>query len=160
MYALKYLRHYRFFKELTNSQFSVKTNAYFSTKPRSSVVLSKYIRHRKFPHWTSFFVKYSQVMDDLHGKSHFNWIVDDENYHVLRTGCWPFIKFHCTKRPFQDLSAEDQFFSILKVINFGIPCFVYGVGSYFLVKWTETINTGDALVTLYFLYKENSDSPF
>ena len=41
---------------------------------------------------------------------YFQFQVDGANYHVLRTGAFPFIKYHISRRPHQDLSLEDNFY--------------------------------------------------
>ncbi|KRT82706.1 hypothetical protein AMK59_3501 [Oryctes borbonicus] len=89
------------------------------TKPKSSEVLTCYIQQCNEPPWTSYFIKYSSVTDDQWGKSHFNWKVGESNYHILRTGCYPYIKYHCSKRPVQNLILEDFFFRCIKVLNLG-----------------------------------------
>ena len=58
-------------------------------------------------------------MNDQFGLSHFNWEVGTTNYTVLRTGCFPFIKYHCIQRPHQDLQVEDKFYTALKLFNLG-----------------------------------------
>jgi hypothetical protein len=64
-------------------------------------------------------VRYVDVVNDQRGMSHFNWPAGGSNYHVLRTGCFPYVKYHCSKRPVQDLSGEDRFFKAIKILNLG-----------------------------------------
>ncbi|KAJ8910777.1 hypothetical protein NQ315_015118 [Exocentrus adspersus] len=129
-----------------------------NNKPTSSEVLTCYLKQCREPPWTSYFVKYSSVIDDQWGKSHFNWNVGHSNYHILRTGCFPFIKYHCTKRNVQSLILDDCFFRAIKVLNLGIPCLAYGIAATFLIKHVETVNTSKGTISIYFLYPEDKGS--
>lgn len=82
-------------------------------------VLTSYLLQTDEPPWTSYFVRYADVVNDQRGMSHFNWPAGGSNYHVLRTGCFPYIKYHCSRRPAQDLSGEDRFFKAIKILNLG-----------------------------------------
>ncbi|XP_021549689.1 uncharacterized protein C15orf61 homolog [Neomonachus schauinslandi] len=129
-------------------------------KPRASEVLTRHLLQRRLPHWTSFCVPYSAVRNDQFGLSHFNWPVQDANYHVLRTGCFPYIKYHCSKAPWQDLAGQDRFFTALKVVNLGIPTLLYGLGSWLFARVTETVHTSYGPITIYFLNKEDEGARY
>ncbi|XP_076848453.1 uncharacterized protein C15orf61 homolog [Brachyhypopomus gauderio] len=123
-------------------------------RPLASEVLTCHLAQRRLPPWTSFCVRYSAVVNDQFGLSNFNWKVQGVNYQILRTGAFPFVKYHCTKAPPQNLDFENKFFGLLKVINLGIPCLAYGLGSWMVVRVTETVQTSAGPVTVYFAYKE------
>lgn len=120
-------------------------------------MLSSYLIQRQLPPWTSYFVRYQDISNDQRGLSHFNWKVRDQNYHILRTGCYPYIKYHCTRRPFEDLSLDDRLFRTIKIMNLGIPCLAYGIAAHFLISHTEEVAIAgkDTSVTIHFLYKED-----
>ncbi|XP_018784673.1 PREDICTED: uncharacterized protein C15orf61 homolog isoform X4 [Bactrocera latifrons] len=76
-------------------------------KPKASEILTAYLKQCNEPPWTSYFVKFRDVENDQRGMSHFNWtLYSGANYHILRTGCYPYMKYHCSKRAIQDLSME------------------------------------------------------
>lgn len=126
--------------------------------PPSSLVLTCMLEQRK-PHWTAWYVSRADVKNDQWGCSHFNWLVGETNYHVLRTGAFPFIKYHVSKRPHEDLEVEDYFYRVLKVLNFGFPTLLYGLAGLLWAKHTETVllPCGNQ-VTIYFWYQENRSS--
>lgn len=129
-------------------------------KPKASEVLTQHLRQRGLPNWTSYFVRYKSVMNDNFATSHFNWLVDGQNYHILRTGCFPFIKYHCSKRPWQDLKLENNILTLLKILNLGIPTLAYGIVAFFLMKHEETVKTVNGDVKIYFLMEEEKDAMF
>lgn len=88
-------------------------------KPLASEVLTNYIEQCNFPPWTSYFVKQSSIINDQWGYSNFNWQVKHVNYQILRTGCYPYIKYHCSKKPHENLDLEDAFFGLIKIANLG-----------------------------------------
>lgn len=150
-------------------------------KSKSSEVLSAYLKHCDEPPWTSYFIKVSdgggclagfsefslfQLADcenDLKGKTSFNFTLDTgANYHILRTWCYPYIKFHCTKSEVKDLSIENKFYELIKVLNLGIPLVLYGVAAIFLIKHDETVDIPrtKAKVKIYFLIPEEKGSRY
>lgn len=132
--------------------------------PKSSAVLSHYLKQRGYPEWTAFYVPYCQAENDLYPKSHFNFqpAVDSSsghqavNYHVLRTGAFPFVKFHCTRRPVQHLGLEDRFYLGLKLLNLGLPTLVYGLAGLAWARHTEVVTVEGQTITLFFWYKETT----
>lgn len=131
-----------------------------SSKPFASEVLTCHLRTNNYPYWTAYFVPYNSIINDQFGLSHFNWSVDDHNYHVLRIGCYPFIKYHCSKHQWADLSLENFFYTILKLLNLGIPTLAYGAAGYYLAKHERKITINGNIVRIYFWYPENPNSPY
>ena len=122
----KYVHYYS--RSFLNSDLFVQKimNAHISgmfrtsrVKPTASEVLTCYLKQSCEPHWTSYFVKYRDVVNDQRGVSHFNWRVGNSNYHILRTGCFPYIKYHCSRYPHEDLSASNRLMYVIKICNLG-----------------------------------------
>lgn len=129
-------------------------------KPLASEVLTSYLLQTNEPPWTSYFVRYADVVNDQRGMSHFNWSAGGSNYHVLRTGCFPYIKYHCSKRPVRDLSGEDRFFKAIKILNLGIPTLMYGLAATQLIRHREIVRTPRGDVTIHFLLPEDKGSQY
>lgn len=135
-------------------------------RPKVSQVLTSYLKQTGEPPWTSYFIKYKDVHDN--GREHFGWshfnhtLESGANYHILRTGCWPYMKYHCTKRPRQDLSFDDRFFRFIKVINLGLPCLFYGLAAKYLIRHMEEVCVEGFKkpVPIYFLYEEDKGSEY
>jgi hypothetical protein len=121
---------------------------------RSSAVLTAYIQHRQFPAWTAFYIKKRDIVNDQFGLSNFNWKVDGVNYHILRTGCYPFVKYHCTKAPYENLQTQNLFYGSLKLINFGIPLVLYGLAGLMFANHREHIVVQGTKIELRFWYEE------
>jgi len=94
--------------------------------PKASEVLYSYLKQENYPFWTSFFVKAKDVVNDQYNLTCFVNRLDENNrYFILRTGCFPFIKYHCSKlkpNEFLDDNAveiQNKFFNLIKFSNFG-----------------------------------------
>ena len=144
--------------------FSIKRSSKSepSKLPFASEVLTAALRPS--PHWTSYFVPYRSVVNDQYGYSHFNWRNEaGVNYHILRIGCWPwYIKYHCSRRPVEDLSGEDRLYRALKAMNLGVPTLAYGLAGHLLIRHYRDVvvkDDKDQVVRIYFLYEEDVNSP-
>jgi hypothetical protein len=94
--------------------------------PKASEVLNAYLKQQNYPPWTSYFVKQKDVINDQTNLTIFvNKLTEENRYLILRTGCFPFIKYHCTKIKRNELIDEKQiefqnkFFNCIKVFNLG-----------------------------------------
>ena len=123
--------------------------------PASSLVLTSMLRQAGYPPLTAWYIGRGEARDDQWGQSHFNWEVDGVNYHVLRTGAFPFIKYHATRKPAQDLSSEDAFYRALKCVHLGVPTLLYGLAGLLWARHTETVTLPfGRRATIYFWYPE------
>ena len=89
------------------------------SKPTASEVLTKHLNKQKRPPWTSYFVRYDSVLNDHFGLSNFNWTASGVNYQILRTGCYPYIKYHCSRKEPENLRTLNAFCTYIKALNFG-----------------------------------------
>ncbi|VDO23711.1 Uncharacterized protein BM_BM1034 [Brugia malayi] len=74
----------------------------------------------------------------------------------FRIGCYPYIKYHCTKEPWKDFSTENYLYKFITVLNCGLPCLLYGLAAQAFIQHTDYIvdkNTGQK-VAIKFLLKE------
>uniref|UniRef100_A0AC35UC10 Non-specific serine/threonine protein kinase n=1 Tax=Rhabditophanes sp. KR3021 TaxID=114890 RepID=A0AC35UC10_9BILA len=136
-------------------------NPQYSQLPKGSDVLKSYIRKRNHPTWTSYFVPYKHIQDDQFSLKHFNFEVDGHNYHVLRVGAFPYIKYHCTKRPYHNLTLENRLFRFITVINLCVPCLLYGIAAIFLIRYTDHVvdKATNKTVPIHFLIKLKKKDP-
>ena len=65
------------------------------------------------------------------------------------------MKYHCTQRPFEDLTTEDKLFRVIKVMNLGIPCLAHGIAATLRITHVEQVHTSLGKVPIFFLYKED-----
>ncbi|XP_077298930.1 uncharacterized protein C15orf61 [Arctopsyche grandis] len=145
---------------LKSIPFMIQRNFSTIKKPTSSQVLTSYIKQCNEPPWTSYFVKYSSVKDDQFGLANFNWEVGNSNYHILRTGCYPYIKYHCSKKIPSDLTLSNTLMRIIKIVNLGIPCLLYGLAAIALIRHEEPVTTPCGVITIYFLLPEDKGSSY
>lgn len=130
-------------------------------RPLASQVLTAHLRQSRYPYWTAFFIPYRSILNDQFGWSHFNWSVDGHNYHILRIGCWPYIKYHCSRRPLEDLYIQNVFYTWIKCLQFGIPTLAYGITGWMMAKHHEDVHINSTKsIRIYFWYKENRDLPY
>ncbi|RVE42876.1 hypothetical protein evm_012494 [Chilo suppressalis] len=148
------------FLKITECNVTNYQIACLTSRPTSSDVLTSYLAQCNEPPWTSYFVKYSSVKDDQFGMSNFNWNVGSSNYQILRTGCFPYIKYHCSKREKENLDVSDKFMRAVKVINLGIPCLLYGLAATQLITHSEIVHTSKGPVKIYFLLPEHKGSQY
>ncbi|KAA0199948.1 hypothetical protein FBUS_00143 [Fasciolopsis buskii] len=133
---------------------------YFRSSLKASKLLIYVLRQKGHPPWTAFYVRQWDVLDDLWGKSCFNFEVDKVNYQILRTACFPLIKYHCTRCGPVELKHVDRFYLFLKIVNLGVPTLIYGVAGLFLARRWELIHTPSGYVRIYMWYKENKGSQY
>jgi hypothetical protein len=94
--------------------------------PKASEVLDVYLRQENCPFWTAYFVKQKDVVNDQFTQACFIHKVDEKNeYLILRTACFPFVKYHCsriTRREYDpgQIKLQNKFYNIIKIMNLGM----------------------------------------
>uniref|UniRef100_A0A8D2MF96 Uncharacterized protein n=1 Tax=Zonotrichia albicollis TaxID=44394 RepID=A0A8D2MF96_ZONAL len=53
-----------------------------------------------------------------------------------------------------------RFHSVCFSLSSGIPTLLYGIGSWFFARVTETVHTSQGPVTIYFLNKEDEGAMY
>ncbi|TPP59946.1 Serine/threonine-protein phosphatase 2A 65 kDa regulatory subunit A beta isoform [Fasciola gigantica] len=96
---------------------SIRSLVFYRSSLKASELLTCVLREKLHPPWTAFYIRQWDVLDDHWGKSCFNFAVDKINYQILRTACFPLIKYHCTRYPPVELQLVDRFYLLLKIVN-------------------------------------------
>lgn len=119
-------------------------------------VLEACLRKQGLPWITSFFLDLDTCDGHaLRWRSHFRVQVEKANYNILHVGCFPFIKFHCTRaESARSLVLDNILINCLKAINCGVPQIVYGCISWLLITRQETILVDGQILTVSFLRQE------
>lgn len=101
---------------------------FYKNLPKASEVLNCYLKQENYPQWTSYFVEQKNVINDQFKDTYFINKTEGYEYLILRTGCFPFIKYHCTRLDDKEKKYLDQnfvrfqnlFFRSVKILNLGI----------------------------------------
>ena len=132
---------------------------------------------------------YADILDDHFGQSNFYFETDDRKYEILRTGCWPYIKYHCTcttsnvplgrfsyaaydmllMKKYLLLAVNhckdfnDKLIRFCKLLLFP-ACPLYGLAAFGLLFSSKaglvSYKEGDKIIRLYFLLDESVRNEF
>jgi len=93
--------------------------------PKASEVLDAYLRQQASPFWTAYFVKQKDIVNDQFTQTCFIHRIDEKNeYLILRTACFPFVKYHCSKITKKEhnlvqIKLQNKFYNMIKIMNLG-----------------------------------------